>query len=149
MMDNFPQYGWNGSRAAKLGLFLIVSAPEVHRTPRVFRPEYRDWLDLMLNRNSFSEIAHQIEVGKKTAADRTSTKKMPRWPLLESGLDHARSLRVNLAIHHAGAKSQHALIAGIANGEPDPLGDLYMAAIPFGEHGQYFTSWTVASSSLR
>ena len=38
-----------------------------------------------------------------------------------------------------------ALLAGIADDDGDPLGDVYMSAISFGEHGQYFTPYSMAS----
>jgi type I restriction-modification system DNA methylase subunit len=42
------------------------------------------------------------------------------------------------------AAAYSALILGIDREESDPLGDVYMSAISFGEHGQYFTPQPIA-----
>jgi type I restriction-modification system DNA methylase subunit len=102
---------------------------------------FRDWLDLMLS--AYLSATEQMRT-TGTIVEGADNPHEKRY--LEIVQSYPSNEPMGQRVIDRFVEAHVALAKGIANGEPDPLGDLYMAAISYGEHGQFFTPHHIASA---
>jgi len=110
-----------------------------HDRHRVFR----DWLDLILS--AHLSFTAELRAGRLSGgAYAPKNEHEDAYMKIIGRYTDDRPKGERAADYFAQAYS--ALCQGIQDGGEDPLGDVYMSAISFGEHGQYFTPLHIAEA---
>jgi len=125
--------------ASKAGKAIWKALERIERDGHSRDRLFTDWLDLMLC--AYLSLTKHTDDGK-------------------SGLDHQNSFNDEYMAIVARYPSDRpmgarpidyfqqafgALVAGALEDDGDPLGDVFMSAISFGEHGQYFTPYHLSA----